>query len=66
MRKSCRTCKWFQVPEWVFEASDQDFLGDCNWPSQNLPYSLRHADRERTMVEPNDGENCPGWEFKTI
>lgn len=61
MKKSCRTCKYFRVPEWVFETTDEDFLGDCEWPTENLPYSLRYANRERTMVEPTDGAECSGW-----
>jgi hypothetical protein len=61
MLKRCETCKWWN--ELYPEPNDplEDRLGNCEWPAELLPYSLRYGNRERTGVYGHEGTLCPQW-----
>ena len=60
---TCGTCHWFDrtlggnlLPE---HFNDEEDIGGCDWPAENLPYSLRYGNRERMGVSARDGAECP-------
>lgn len=63
--KSCRTCRWYNTKDyWLkpVEECEDDDLGACEWPAERLPESLRYGARERVLMEPAEGTDCPCWE----
>lgn len=63
---TCANCRWFDLEALCFTKDDdpEEAIGECQWPSERLPYSLRYGNRERMAVHPADGEGCAGFEPK--
>lgn len=59
--RSCGACRWFGG-EFVSKDDPESSIGHCHWPAERLPYSLRYGNRERMMVEPHEGAECPCFE----
>ena len=64
--KNCGTCHYYDDSMFCNEPDDapDDQLGSCTFPSDELPLSMRFANRERTSVKPNMID-CPTWKEKT-
>lgn len=60
---ACQDCKWFDT-EYAPDDDPEEALGLCQWPAENLPWSLRWANRERTAVGPLEGDNCSCFKSK--
>lgn len=63
---TCALCRYYDKDFYLADPNDppEDQIGECQWPSGNLPYSLRFGSRERVPVRPVDGEGCKGFERK--
>jgi hypothetical protein len=62
--RRCGTCHWF-VPFWPDDPDQEPEigrLGNCDWPSWRLPWSLRYGARARIGVHELEGMSCPCWE----
>jgi hypothetical protein len=57
----CGSCRWFD-PDFAPNEDEEEALGLCDWPAENLPWSLRWGNRERVAVGPLEGATCPQWE----
>lgn len=65
--KRCETCAWFD-PDFVPAehcVDPEDAMGLCEWPANQLPFSLRYGNRERLAVAPKDGAQCAQWKEKS-
>lgn len=62
--KSCATCKWYDADYFLADPDDppEDRIGQCGWPAERLPYSLRYGNRERMATSPVDGAECAAHE----
>lgn len=58
--KNCGSCKWYDKDYYFADPDDppEDRIGECNWPADLLPYSLRYGNRERMATTPVDGDRC--------
>lgn len=63
--RRCGTCESFALP-WFSEAGDADALGSCTWKEDDLPWSLRWANRERVSVSASEGAACPCWKSRAV
>lgn len=62
----CKTCGWYDASYYLFTEEDgDDAIGQCEWPADNLPFSLRYGNRERMATHPNEGTECVCWKEKT-
>lgn len=64
---TCSTCRWFDLTTYFADLSDPpaEQMGACVWPAEQLPFSLRYGNRERTSVTPLDGAGCAQYQPKT-
>jgi hypothetical protein len=66
--KTCSTCELFDPDyygDFVDDTDDRGVLGECEWSSEDLPWSLRYGSRERVAVYAREGDTCCGWKEKS-
>lgn len=65
-QRNCGSCKWYDADAYLADPNDppEDRIGQCTWPAERLPYSLRYGNRERMATSPVDGANCAAYEAK--
>lgn len=62
--QNCGSCKWYDADAYMASPDDppEDRIGECNWPAERLPFSLRYGSRERVPTSPVDGAQCAAHE----
>jgi len=63
--RKCKLCRWFN-PDLALLETEAESLGLCEWPADNLPWSLRYGNRERLAVGPLEGSDCPTFEPRDV
>lgn len=60
----CGNCYWADNIFPYEGQTAEDVLLECQWPAEQLPYSLRYGNRERLSVAVSDGAKCPQYEWR--